>query len=404
MSGTKTRTRTPAVEAANGGAACQDMSQTIACNTHFCPIDCVMADWSDWTTCSKTCGGGQQSRSRSRSVHPAHGGASCGYGLYDSDSPEVQQQECGTTCCVVNCEWAPWREWEECSQECTPCTPNAPGTACTAGAVGTQSRVRFKSAERTTDSACEGAECAGDGSEQRNCNTHLCPIDCVIGPWGGWGACTTTCGDGTQSRTRVVTQAAENGGTACPSESISSGALTSTQDCNVGPCPIDCQFSEWEPWSFCSVTCGEGTQTRKRTIQTQAEYGGTQCAGLPGSLEESQTCSEGCCPVDCVLSEWSDWGDCTVHCEGGTQTKTRTVTTPASCNGQQCTGAETDLRECNMHKCAELCGTHFLCDHNGHLSGVDPIKHAKPPGGWTYPSLALKEAKEGEVAELNNGH
>ena len=41
------------------------------------------------------------------------------------------------------------------------------------------------------------------------------------------------------------------------------------------PTPINCQ---WSNWGTCSETCGPGFQTR--TIQVQAQNGGTECSGI----------------------------------------------------------------------------------------------------------------------------
>jgi len=47
-------------------------------------VDCSVSDWSEWTTCTKSCGGGLQSRSRQVMRPAANGGASCPEKLADS--------------------------------------------------------------------------------------------------------------------------------------------------------------------------------------------------------------------------------------------------------------------------------------------------------------------------------
>jgi len=57
----------------------------------------------------------------------------------------------------------------------------------------------------------------------------------VNGNWGAWssfGACSLTCGSGTQTRTRLCNNPApSNGGVAC------SGAASESQACNTQACP-----------------------------------------------------------------------------------------------------------------------------------------------------------------------
>jgi len=88
------------------------------------------------------------------------------------------------------------------------------------------------------------------------------------------------------------------------------------------------------------VPCGgEGTQQRTRKINTSPEE---EC--LCGCLEESQPCNGGCCPVDCVMGDWSEWAPCEDPC-GGVQTRDRKVKTPAKCGGEAC-GELTDSNQC----------------------------------------------------------
>ena len=42
---------------------------------------------------------------------------------------------------------------------------------------------------------------------------------------------------------------------------------------------VDCLVTAWSPWSECSATCGGGTHYRERTKKQEAEHGGQNCTG-----------------------------------------------------------------------------------------------------------------------------
>jgi hypothetical protein len=65
------------------------------------------------------------------------------------------------------------------------------------------------------------------------------------------------------------------------------------------------------------------------------------------SSSEKTQCTSVLIPVDCVVSDWSEWSDCSAECGGGTQTRTRTIVTPAQNGGTVC-DALIETRECNM--------------------------------------------------------
>jgi hypothetical protein len=101
-SGTQSRTRTytPAI---NGGVDLSldernKLSEEQICNTHICPVDGKYSDWGEWSTCNKLCGSGTQKRTR---VYiPAKNG---GVELEDKNILE-NIQLCNTQACptVVN--------------------------------------------------------------------------------------------------------------------------------------------------------------------------------------------------------------------------------------------------------------------------------------------------------------
>ena len=55
---------------------------------------------------------------------------------------------------------------------------------------------------------------------------------------------------------------------------------------------VNCLWNEFGPWSNCTEECDGGTQTRVRTIQQEAAFGGMTCQGY---ATESRNCNEEPC-------------------------------------------------------------------------------------------------------------
>eukprot|EP01052_Picozoa_sp_SAG31_P010505 SAG31_NODE_577_length_13952_cov_2.717121_2_plen_1076_part_00 len=141
-------------------------------------------------------------------------------------------------------------------------------------------------------------------------------------------------------------------------------------ECCSADCVVDCDGG-WSDWTRCSTTCGEGTQTRTYAIHTAASGWGTkkpdpefrgQTCPHPAGFLETQSCvgPEGeCSGVDCV-GFWGSFGECSAPCDGGTRTREYSVTIPASNGGSTdtCDAAHGAIQSatCNVGPCP---------DHNG---------------------------------------
>lgn len=288
--GTQTRTRTVLTQPGFGGAPCEALSESRECNTTPCP-DCTVSEWSAWSPCSA---GGVKTRTRTIISDTGPGGKTC---------PELID-----TASCTNCQVSAWSAWSPCSasgqktQTRTvtiqpadggdPCPPLQNVASCTNcvmsdwfAATPCSNDTGTLTQKRTvrTPAASGGDPCPTDVSK-----TVTCPVDCEMNDWQPWGACSTTCGGGTQTRNRSVKVTAKNGGNACP-------ATQEQQSCNMQPCPIDCEVGDWSDWNQCSKTCGGGVQSRTRQPLPgkDAANGGRACP----NLTEERSCNTQSCEV-----------------------------------------------------------------------------------------------------------
>ena len=181
-----------------------------------------------------------------------------------------------------DCVLGDWDTWGGCSKTC---------------GGGTQTRVRKVAQKEANGGRCDNP------AQTQTCNTQGCPVDCQVSGWSGWSGCSQSCGGGSQTRTRTITQQPQNGGAGCP-------ALSESQSCNNQACPVDCQVSGWSGWSGCSKSCGGGSQSRTRTITQWPQNGGAGCPSLgEGQSCNTQSCppppiGSSACDQSCAYWAW----------------------------------------------------------------------------------------------------
>jgi hypothetical protein len=121
---------------------------------------------------------------------------------------------------------------------------------------------------------------------------------------------------------------------------------------------VDCAVSAWNAWGTCEGTCGgyPGTQARTRTIVAQPQNGGLACP----TLQETQSCTTGPCPVACQVSGWSAWGSCSSLCNGQ-QARSRTITVAPAYGGTRCPSLS-ESQACNVYSsCGRVRFVLFRC-------------------------------------------
>lgn len=100
--GKQFRMRSILTPSAYNGSVCSGQIDERPCNPQACPVgfvyderpkDCIISDWSVWGACTKSCGGGEQYRTKFIVQQPANGGASC------VEQEMIQSRGCNTNVC-----------------------------------------------------------------------------------------------------------------------------------------------------------------------------------------------------------------------------------------------------------------------------------------------------------------
>ena len=298
-----------------GGKACPALQHERVCNIMPCPRSCSVGAFSSWSSCSRSCGTGHKMRHRNVLVAPMYGGLTC--------PVLTQAATCREGRCPGDCAVGQFTMWSSCSRSC---------------GSGSSSRVRNVVAQ-----ASFGGKACPTTRQVRTCGAHKCPRDCAMSPWQIVVPCSTTCGFGRRTRARSTLHGAEYGGATCP-------ARREVRACYTGPCPVHCRVTRWWDWNACSVTCGGGWQRRERTVIETARFGGYTCP----QLEETRQCGQSRCARDCTLSTFDHWSRCSASCGTGTQFRVSYVLRAGRFGGRLCAHLSEE-RNCGTQPCPVDC-------------------------------------------------
>jgi hypothetical protein len=318
------RERNVIVEPHYQGTSCPSLEESQPCSLGTCdPVDCIMGAWSDWSTCSRTCGIG--TFKRQRPIDQQSG---------DSICPNTEEvEECTEDDCPIDCVEGLWDAWGQCTKSCT-----------SDGVAGVKERTR-KIDHRPSGG---GGKCKAT-TQKKHCGTDICPVDCIPGPWSEWASCSATCGAGTRNRSRKVVQTAMYGGADCH-DKVQQG------DCRLGGCHLHCTVSAFSGEGHqCSRTCGGGVQVQTRSIT------GGQTRGKCPALKRTASCNTKKCPVDCVVGDWGQWGKSVGQAKG---TVVRERSALHSKHGGKACPALTQTRHHGCAKHEEIVGDWSACTKN----------------------------------------
>ncbi|XP_059826219.1 thrombospondin type-1 domain-containing protein 7B isoform X2 [Hypanus sabinus] len=314
----------------------------------YCPGDCVMSDWGQWSLCPKEC---NILNTRVRTRHPLRrpvDGKTC------LETSEVEP-------CVLNKNCFHFHynvtEWSSCQL-----SENA---VCGQGV-----RLRLLDCVRSDAKPvslryCEKMRLESPWHLSMHCFVE-CPVNCQLSEWSSWSPCSRTCGlAGQMKRTRHVLQKTHGEGRPCSSH------LIQYRPCLVKPC-YSWVFGEWSACKIEGAQCGDGFKVRNvscnvhdGTLSESAkvvenEKCGNEAAGINNIERGLKIPCSVPCPGDCHLTEWSLWSSCQLICLDGKrfettghQTRSRAVIVQALENQDNCPEQIWERRPCTGGTCHE---------------------------------------------------
>ncbi|NWI10449.1 THS7B protein, partial [Crypturellus soui] len=324
---------------------CSSSGYTEESCTVPCPFDCKLSDWSSWAPCSSSCGMGVSVRSRWLKQKPYNGGRPC-------PKLDLKNQVHEAVPCYSECNQYAWavEAW-------SPCKIDSEQNSLHCGEGMQTRKVRCVNiseehgGETVPHTMCNQLEIP---EETQKCSLY-CPGECAVSAWGQWSKCPQVCDPNVmQLRTRQVLRSS-----------------VTTRPCPEGsqmkPCILNQNCFQYQynltGWSTCQLpanaTCGPGVRRRLlgcvrsdgKAVSPRHCRQPRPCTRRGHARGPFAECLVGCV-VDCRLSPWSAWSECSHTCgAGGQAARWRAVLLPAQGGGRPCPPQLAQHRRCPVTPC-----------------------------------------------------
>lgn len=321
-----------------------------------CPVDCELSDWSDWRSCTGRMHSGIGVTTRWQQVlqQATNGGRPCP--VHDNNWID-ETKKCSWGVSRLDASWKAG-DWETCDVSKVISTND--GRDCGNGVKrrGVSCVIPIDHgfrAQVTNLSACD----AGRKPELVEACIEHCPGQCVVSGWTEWTSCPQDCPQDTfRTRNRLIFRNPIDTTDEDGDNPLSCPHLIEREQCMPG---INCFTYTWNSteWSPCQLEkgkiCGEGVQDRL-----------LQCLRSDGRIVEVSKCEEfstsiplttylSCevaCPVDCRLTQWTQWSECSKTCgNDAVRTKHRSILQEPNQKGRPCPATLTQDKPCKAVPC-----------------------------------------------------
>ncbi|XP_063042222.1 thrombospondin type-1 domain-containing protein 7A [Engraulis encrasicolus] len=336
--------------------ACYDQDsrlvETARCNSHGyieeaciipCPSDCKLSEWSNWSRCSKSCGSGVKVRSKWLREKPYNGGRPCPKLDHMNQAQVYEVVPCLSDCGQYVWVAEPWSVWKVSSVDLKE--------NCGEGVQTRKVRCMLNTIDGPSDPVedylCDPEDMPLGARESR----LPCPEDCVLSDWGAWSKCPLPCSNST-TRERTATPIRQPGGAKqCPS-------TTEKEPCNLNSNCFTYSYNITD-WSTCQLSeravCGSGIKTRMldcvRSDGKSVDLKFCEELGLEKRWQMNLSCVVEC-PVNCQLSDWSPWSECTHSCGlAGKLWRRRWVIQVSQGDGRPCPPQLEQWKPCPVKPC-----------------------------------------------------
>jgi len=235
---------------------------------------------------------------------------------------------------------------------------------------------------------------------------------CEVALWSQWSPCSKSCGDGYQIRTRLYLVPFVPDRKSCNIRLLDKQSCSNLPACLYGDYdyspimdyedPMDQladQYVEVVDDPYVEPVIHEVHQPREprqpfcleepdagpcharvdrwyynATLETCHTFSYSYCSGNSNNFPTKDDCMRNCSTsplyqlqskaltresylnrpkVNCQVSDWSDWSDCSASCGKGWVTRTRAILVQAQNGGKKCPKKLSKRRKCRMMKCGE---------------------------------------------------
>ncbi|XP_051519356.1 thrombospondin type-1 domain-containing protein 7A-like [Myxocyprinus asiaticus] len=324
--------------------------ETSRCNSHGyieeaciipCPSDCKLSEWSNWSRCSKSCGSGVKVRSKWLREKPYNGGRPCP--KLDHVNQVYEVVPCLSDCSQYVWVAEPWSVWKVSSVDLKE--------NCGEGVQTRKVRCMQNTVDGPSDPVedylCDPEEMPLGARERK----LPCPEDCVLTDWGPWSLCPLPC-NANSTRQRTVSPIRQPGeGKQCP-------PTTEKEQCTMNTNCFHYSYNITD-WSTCQLSeravCGVGFKTRMldcvRSDGKSVDLKFCEELGLDKKWQMNASCVVEC-PVNCQLSDWSSWSECSHACGlAGKLWRRRTVIQASQGDGRPCSSQLEQWKPCPVKPC-----------------------------------------------------